>query len=208
MRPVPLLVVLSLAAAAATAAAAPAATVEEKAPEPLKPVPEGGLYLGVGGGLSPDTDNAGYLTGSLVIDRQLFWRVGAWISGEWAYIWRAPEPDFSLRLCFGARIDVVRSESKKWKVIADVAFAHQHEASQTVWRDHPFSSLIGESKDGLGHRSGVEAGGGLLLTPWVDSRNWAARRTRLLFRVSAQWMPDDSGPHFFLAAYTSIGLAL
>src|SRR5438093_319348 len=123
MRIVPLLAVLSLAA---RAYADGAATVAAPAPAPLAPVPDGGIYLGVGGGLSPDTDNAGYLTGSLVVDRPLFWRLGAWLSGEWAFVWRAPEPDFLLRLCFGLRIDLVRAESKKWKLFADVAFAHQH----------------------------------------------------------------------------------
>jgi len=183
-------------------------SVTASAPEKLKPVPDGGIYFGVGGGLAPDVGNAGYLTGSLAIDRPLFWRLGLWLTGEWTYLWRAPEPDFALRLCFGVRIDVARSESRRFRAIADLAFAHQHEASVSTWRAHPFESLLGESQYGLGHRSGIEGGFGLLVTPWIDSRNWLARRTRILIRVSAQWMPDDNGPHFFLAAYSSIGLAL
>jgi hypothetical protein len=144
-----------------------------------------------------------------VIDRQLFWRIGLWLSGEAAYIFRgAPEDDFALRLCIGARVDLYRSQTKKWRLISDVAFVHMHEAPLSIWRDYPGQSLLGESKFGLGHRSGVELGGALLITPWIESRNRFARRLRIMLRVSAQFMPDDAGPQYLLSFLTSVGVAL
>ncbi len=175
--------------------------------EPLKPVPDGGVYIGVGGGGSPDA-GSGMLTGSLVLDRPLFWRLGAWITGEWGYVWRAPEDDFTLRITIGVRVDVWRSETKKYRLLTDVAFAHMHEASTTIWKNYPGETFLGESKFGLGHRSGVEAGAALLVTPWIDSHNWFLRRFRVLARISALYLPDDAGPNFFLSFITSVGVAL
>lgn len=186
----------------------PQAATVKKSGGPLGPVPDGGIYIGGGGGFSPDLSTAGYTSTSLVIDRHLFWRIGLWVSGEAAYIFRAPEDDVALRLCIGARVDLWRSETKKWRLIAEVSFVHMHEATISIWRDYPGQSLLGESKFGLGHRSGVELGGGLLITPWIESRNRFARRLRMMFRVSAQFMPDDSGPHYLVSFLTSMGVAL
>lgn len=186
-----------------TAAASPTVAVVA-----FPPIPDGGIYLGWGGGLTPGATSSGLAAGSLVIDRHLFWRMGLWISGETFFIPHPGESDLAMRLCIGARIDVWRSESRKVRVITDVAFTHQHEAVVSLWRDHPFENLLGESKFGLGHRSGVEAGVGILLTPFIDSRVRGARRLRVLLRASGAWMPDSNGPNFYLALLTSVGVAL
>ncbi|MSP60610.1 MAG: hypothetical protein EXR72_09775 [Myxococcales bacterium] len=190
-------------------------TVTRTAPA-LSPVPDGGLYLGGGGGYASagnahDGGNGaqvGYTMGSLVIDRHLFWRIGAWLSGEWNDQFREADADFAIRLCFGARIDLYRSPSRKVRVIANLAFAHMHEAPTSTWIAHPLESALGSSDFGLHHRFGAELGGGLLLTPWIDSRNWMARRTRVLVRASAQWMPDDHGRQWYLSMLTSVGVGL
>jgi hypothetical protein len=202
------LVVLALVGPAHADPPPPQAAQVQQSTALLKPVPDGGIYLGTGGGFSPDLANAGYAATSLVIDRQLFWRIGLWLSGEASYVWRAPEDDLTARLCIGGRIDVWRSQTRKWRLIAEVSFVHMHEAALSIWRAYPLESILGESKFGLGHRSGVEVGAGLLITPWIESRNGFARRMRVMLRVSSQFMPDDAGPHFLLAFLTSVGVAL
>jgi hypothetical protein len=183
------------------------ATLEKKAPD-LAPVPDGGIYLGGGGGATPD-GRSPTLMGSLVIDRQMFWRIGVLLTGEWTYIARdGQDPDFALRLCAGVRLDAWRSDDKKVRVVTDVAFAHQHEATGSMWLKYPLENALGESKYGLGHRSGVELGAGLLLTPWIDSQNWFFRRLRGLVRVSGLWLPDGAGPMFYLSLLTSVGVAI
>ena len=171
-----------------------------------EPVADGGVYIGFGGGGSPD---AGGLLGmlSLVINRPIIWRLGLWASGESMYIQRAPEADLALRLCIGLSIDLARDDEQKVRWIGMVDFAHQHEATVTAWEANPFSNLLGESGAGLGHRSGVELGTGLLLTPWIDQNNFA-RRVRILARVSAEWLPDNKGPNLYLSFLTSAGIAI
>jgi hypothetical protein len=200
-----LLCVLGGTALADTAPPQAAALVQSA---DLKPVPEGGIYIGAGGGVLPVGHAAGSAFGSLVVDRPLFWRMGFWMSGEGQGIVRDPESSLALRLCFGFRIDMVRTESRKVRLQGTLAFAHQHEAPISGWRDHPGENLLGESSSGLGHRSGVEAGVGVLFTPWIDSRNGFLRRTRALVRFSAMWLPDDAGPPLYLALITSVGMAL
>lgn len=184
-----------------------AATVAVSAARP-DPVPDGGIYLGWGGGLAPSSGASAMASSSLVIDRQLFWRIGLWVSGEAFYVVHPGEDDLAMRLCIGARVDLFRSENRKLRVISNLAFTHQHEAVTSLWAQHPVENLLGESKFGLGHRSGIEAGAGLLITPWIDSKVRAARRLRVLVRASAAWLPDGNGPALYLALLTSVGVAL
>ena len=190
----------------ATASIDASASIAKAAPAPKKPISDGGIYLGLGGGLSPDVQ-AGAVMGSLVLDRPLFWRMGFWFSGEWNVLLKQPEPDLALRLCFGLRADLLRTESKSVRLISTLSFAHQHEAPVSGWQAHPFANLFGESKDGLGHRSGIEAGIGAIFTPWIAHQGFE-RRLRILARVSGEWLPDDKGPNFYLAFLTSVGLAI
>ena len=181
-------------------------SIAKPAPIAKKPVSDGGIYLGLGGGLSPDVQ-AGAVMGSMVLDRPLFWRMGFWFSGEWSVLARQPEADLALRLCFGLRTDILRTESRSVRLIGTLSFAHQHEAPVSGWKEHPFANLFGESKDGLGHRSGMEAGLGAIFTPWIEHEGFE-RRLRLLVRVSGEWLPDDKGPNFYLGFLTSVGVAI
>ena len=181
-------------------------TIARPSPPPKKPISDGGFYLGLGGGLSPDA-LAGSVMGSLVLDRPLLSRMGFWFSAEWNYLMKQPESDLALRLCFGLRTDILRTESKSVRLIGTLSFAHQHEAAVSGWEAHPFSNLLGESKDGLGHRSGIEAGLGVIITPF-SARDGFERRLRLLVRASGEWLPDDKGPNFYLGLLTSVGIAI
>lgn len=208
MRLSPLALLLLLARGAA---ADPAPTVAAPAPD-LRPVTDSGLYIGGGGGYSSagHTAPAGpFLTGYLAVDRQLFWRLGIWLAGEWNYLFRdGGEADFSLRLALGPRLDILRTASRKVRLIGEVAFVHMHEAPVSIWKDHPLESLAGSSDHGLHHRFGAEVGLGLILTPWIDAKGWVARRSRILIRAAGQWLPDDHGRSFYFSATTALGLAI
>ena len=182
-------------------------SVATRAPD-TRPVPDGGLYLAAAAGGALGGDGRYLMSGSLTIDRHLFWRIGAWIDGAWGYLPGAVENEFMLRLAVGGRIDLWRSESKKVRLIANLCFVHLHQAPVKTWLDHPLESLLGSSDHGLHHRFGAEAGAGLLLTPWIDKPNWFARRLRLYARASVAWLPDRYGQNGYLSLFAGAGVAL
>lgn len=132
------------------------AQVSSNTPPPPPEPPKWEIFMGLQGGLRPDSLGAGG-AGLLGVNRQLlsFLRVELAL-GLGAY---AQPTDVVTLIRLGARLEW--PNLGRLHPFVNVAFAHQHEAGWEHVRTDPLPAIIGLSAHGVNHRSGVETGLGV-----------------------------------------------
>jgi hypothetical protein len=132
------------------------AQVSTTQPEVRKEPPKWEVFMGLQGGIRPDTLGGG--GGALLgVNRQIF----SWLRAELSLglgVYSQPL-DVLTMIRIGARLEWPTQGRLRPFVV--VNFAHQHEAGwEYVLRD-PVPVVLGLSEHGMNHRSGIETGLGL-----------------------------------------------
>lgn len=132
------------------------AQVSSTQPAVPKEPPKWEVFVGLQGGLRPDTLGGG--GGALLgVNRQLF----KWLRAELALglgVYAQPVDVLTL-IRLGARLEWP-TDGRLHPFLA-VAFAHQHETGWEHVKHDPVPAIIGLSEHGVHHRSGLETGLGL-----------------------------------------------
>jgi hypothetical protein len=81
---------------------------------------------------------------------------------------------------------------------------HMHYAPAEVWWEHPGSSILGSSADGLQHSSGMAAAAGVSWPfPFPKTRG----HLRGMAELEASWIPIGNAPPWFLTGEVGVGYA-
>ena len=164
----------ALLVVAALLSQAPVAEVEA-APEP----PKWEIFVGLTGGLRPDTVTGGGI-GLLGINRRIF----SWLRPEISVglgLYEGPL-DAVVAIKIGSRIEWPSDSRVKPYVF--VAFAHLHELGWEYAKADPVTGILGLSSHadhGVNHRSGIDTGLGLSF----DLRNLAGSSFGFRFNLRA-----------------------
>lgn len=167
-------------------------------PKPVEEPPKWEIYFGAGGGVRPDAIGGGGL-GLIGINR----RVTRWLRPELSVglgAYAGPD-EMVTAIRIGTRLEW--PSDARLKPYVWLAFAHNHEVGFQNAKDHPVTSALGLSEDGVNHRSGLDTGLGLSYE--LPRRKDSMFAGRLNARASLTNMLG-SGPPRYLDLMVSVGL--
>lgn len=200
---------LALAEAAppapAVEAAPPAPAAEAARPPPAaEPGPPVVIYssAGVGSVLAaphgPAPSAEGTLRANLPFGR--FLALELFLSAGYAVL--SDEPN-----SFWGRIGVGLRAGKTGPGISPYGafrLVHMHYAAADVWWEHPGSSILGSSADGLQHSSGMCAAFGIT---WPLFPKLLGAHVRGMAELEGSWIPVGNAPPWFATAEAGLGYA-
>lgn len=178
------------------------AQVTTPQPEPLpKEPPKWEVFMGLQGGIRPDTVGGG--GGAVLgVNRQIFFN---WLRAELSLGLAAySQPvDVLTMIRVGARFEW--PTSGRLKPFVSVNFAHQHEAGWEHVKMDPIPVVLGlsEPENGIYHRSGVETGLGLVYE--LPARKGSAISGRIGVKAAFTALLGE-GPPRYVDITTLIGL--
>ena len=167
------------------------AQVSSTQPEaPPRDPPKWEVFMGLQGGIRPDTLGGG--GGALLgVNRQIF----SWLRAELSLglgVYSQPV-DVLTMIRLGARFEWPNLAGRLHPFIL-VSFAHQHEAGWEHVKMDPFPVIVGLSEHGVHHRSGIETGLGLAYDLPGRKGSWLSGR--LGVKASVTHLLGEGSPRY------------